>query len=305
MLTIHLQKSGIYFPKPHQTAFPFGDRIGCPILNVQCSKSEVKPQTNIVSSSSTWTPPTPPPGKFTPPASPEMRLPLPKTPREKNPISESPKSPNIIPPRGRPRADVVNLLIEEGASSCCSIRCDICNRVFPREKSLQAHKRTHSGERPYTCDFPNCGKAFVQSGQLKTHQRLHTGEKPFICTAENCTTRFTHANRHCPLHPCASLKREHTDIPLKEVLLNENTEPNEYKFAVLQWLEKYEREREERNPAKMEDRETKRKQQKEVEREQVSQRKKARIEAKRRMSEQREKWFGAMALVQLAENFMS
>ena len=84
--------------------------------------------------------------------------------------------------RGRPRAEVINHLIIEGSSSRSSIRCDICQRVFPREKSLQAHKRIHTGEKPYACDYPSCGKAFTQSGQLKTHQRLHTGEKPFICT---------------------------------------------------------------------------------------------------------------------------
>lgn len=84
--------------------------------------------------------------------------------------------------RGRPRAEIINNLIIEGSSSQSSIRCDICHRVFPREKSLQAHKRIHTGEKPYCCDYPSCGKAFTQSGQLKTHQRLHTGEKPFICT---------------------------------------------------------------------------------------------------------------------------
>lgn len=103
--------------------------------------------------------------------------------------------------RGRPRADTVRELINEGESSSSRIRCNICNRVFPREKSLQAHKRTHTGERPYPCDYPDCGKAFVQSGQLKTHQRLHTGEKPFVCSEKACGSRFTHANRHCPKHP--------------------------------------------------------------------------------------------------------
>ena len=48
--------------------------------------------------------------------------------------------------RGRPRADTVRDLISAGEHSSSRIRCNVCNRVFPREKSLQAHKRTHTGE---------------------------------------------------------------------------------------------------------------------------------------------------------------
>ena len=48
--------------------------------------------------------------------------------------------------RGRPRADQINSLMVKGAQRESSIRCKICRRVFPREKSLQAHMRTHTGE---------------------------------------------------------------------------------------------------------------------------------------------------------------
>lgn len=135
--------------------------------------------------------------------------------------------------RGRPRAEVISNLIIEGSSSHSSIRCETCNRVFPREKSLQAHKRIHTGEKPYCCDYPACGKAFTQSGQLKTHQRLHTGEKPFICTIEGCNSRFTHANRHCADHPNASLRRCH-ELALQPLLSQAENSPD-----VLRWLEKY------------------------------------------------------------------
>nr|XP_027193737.1 zinc finger protein 367-like [Dermatophagoides pteronyssinus] len=109
--------------------------------------------------------------------------------------------------RGRPRNEDISNLILTGSNSLSSIKCDICHRTFPREKSLQAHLRTHTGERPYRCDFSGCGRAFAQSGQLRTHQRLHTGEKPFICRQQNCTNRFTHPNRRCSIHPTVGVRR--------------------------------------------------------------------------------------------------
>ncbi|KAK3090262.1 hypothetical protein FSP39_010495 [Pinctada imbricata] len=136
--------------------------------------------------------------------------------------------------RGRPRADVVNSLIFKGTMSGSSIRCEVCNRVFPREKSLQAHMRTHTGERPYNCDYPGCDKAFCQSGQLKTHQRLHTGEKPFMCSEQGCPSRFTHANRHCAEHPYATLVRIKLDGSLQDLMALRDQETNN---AVREWLD--------------------------------------------------------------------
>lgn len=83
--------------------------------------------------------------------------------------------------RGRPKLDTIKSMMSTESILNSSIRCNLCNRVFPREKSLQAHIRTHTGEKPYECDYPGCMRKFTQSGQLRTHQRLHTGEKPFVC----------------------------------------------------------------------------------------------------------------------------
>ncbi len=44
--------------------------------------------------------------------------------------------------RGRPRADVITHLIYQGSSSPSGIKCKVCNRVFPREKSLQVGAKT-------------------------------------------------------------------------------------------------------------------------------------------------------------------
>lgn len=143
--------------------------------------------------------------------------------------------------RGRPRADVINHLILEGSSSPSEIKCKACYRVFPREKSLQAHMRTHTGEKPYKCDYPGCSRAFTQSGQLKTHQRLHAGEKPFVCPAHGCQNRYTHANRTCPVHPYSKPIRSADVVLHPAAALAGETNP-----AVISWLHNYRREREEK-----------------------------------------------------------
>ncbi|NWH94027.1 ZN367 protein, partial [Aegithalos caudatus] len=203
--------------------------------------------------------------------------------------------------RGRPRADTVRDLISEGEHSSSRIRCNICNRVFPREKSLQAHKRTHTGERPYLCDYPDCGKAFVQSGQLKTHQRLHTGEKPFVCSENGCLSRFTHANRHCPKHPYARLKREE----FTDRLSKKQTADNK---AVAEWLAKYWETREQRAPALKTKaiQKTDQEQQDPMEylqsdEEDDEEKNSAHSAARHRcLQEQRERMHGALALIELA-----
>lgn len=53
--------------------------------------------------------------------------------------------------RGRPRSEALTTLMIEGSTSPSSIKCSYCNRVFPREKSLQAHLRTHTGQNE--CNF--------------------------------------------------------------------------------------------------------------------------------------------------------
>ncbi|KAL1425313.1 hypothetical protein MTO96_019287 [Rhipicephalus appendiculatus] len=138
--------------------------------------------------------------------------------------------------RGRPRLDTITSLIREGSSSPSNIKCKVCNRVFPRDKSLQAHMRTHTGEKPYVCDFPGCKRAFAQSGQLKTHQRLHTGEKPFICSEPECGQRFTHSNRRCNAHPFAVLRRDDASTAVAGNAEDTQANCENQSEAVTRWL---------------------------------------------------------------------
>ena len=35
--------------------------------------------------------------------------------------------------------------------------------------------------RPFVCQHPGCGRAFRQKSNLKSHGKTHTGERPFAC----------------------------------------------------------------------------------------------------------------------------
>ncbi|CAN8004009.1 unnamed protein product [Ixodes hexagonus] len=219
------------------------------------------------------------------PGGPSSRSPDPDGPRTPQGAGDSMR-------RGRPRLDTITSLILEGSSSPSSIKCDICNRVFPREKSLQAHLRTHTGEKPYICDYPDCSRAFAQSGQLKTHQRLHTGEKPFSCTEEGCPHRFTHANRHCPDHPYALLQRDNGSTLQLEGADSENRSE-----AVLRWLKKYELEKKDRTSSKARQRKLKRDLEDQAEKDAPQL-----LTKKAACGDVRERMLGALALMELAAN---
>ena len=58
--------------------------------------------------------------------------------------------------------------------------CDFCEKKFSVKENLQVHRRIHTKERPYKCEV--CGRAFEHSGKLHRHMRIHTGERPHKCS---------------------------------------------------------------------------------------------------------------------------
>ncbi|KIY63878.1 hypothetical protein CYLTODRAFT_425740 [Cylindrobasidium torrendii FP15055 ss-10] len=66
-------------------------------------------------------------------------------------------------------------------------KCPQCSFEAPRSSELERHIRTHTGERPFVCDWPDCNYAASQPGNLSRHRRVHTGERPYACDWPDCT----------------------------------------------------------------------------------------------------------------------
>ncbi|KAG0443648.1 hypothetical protein HPB47_014678 [Ixodes persulcatus] len=66
--------------------------------------------------------------------------------------------------------------------------CEWCPRRFGQHCNLARHRRTHTGERPYAC--PLCPRAFAEKAKMQGHLKTHTKEKPFECAV--CHHRFAY-----------------------------------------------------------------------------------------------------------------
>lgn len=66
-------------------------------------------------------------------------------------------------------------------------QCNVCQKAFSQQGNLFNHSRIHNNPRNFTCEV--CGKSFNQKATLKDHSLLHSGEKPYVCSI--CGLAFT------------------------------------------------------------------------------------------------------------------
>ncbi|XP_075882540.1 zinc finger protein 335-like isoform X3 [Nelusetta ayraudi] len=80
--------------------------------------------------------------------------------------------------------------------------CPVCHKVYPMQKRLTQHMKTHSSEKPHMCD--KCGKSFKKRYTFKMHLLTHVqslGDSKFKCefcdyTCENKKLLLNHQMSH-------------------------------------------------------------------------------------------------------------
>ncbi|KAJ2722151.1 hypothetical protein GGI07_003487 [Coemansia sp. Benny D115] len=55
--------------------------------------------------------------------------------------------------------------------------CTVCQKMFARPSTLATHMHSHTGEKPYQCNWDSCGKKFSVMSNLRRHQRIHERQR--------------------------------------------------------------------------------------------------------------------------------
>ena len=66
-----------------------------------------------------------------------------------------------------------------------------CDKTFKHKSLMILHARTHTGDKPFKCQF--CEQRFITKGNKKDHERRHLNLKLFEC--DGCKIQFYRSNQ--------------------------------------------------------------------------------------------------------------
>eukprot|EP00106_Octopus_bimaculoides_P008495 XP_014775937.1 PREDICTED: zinc finger protein 98-like [Octopus bimaculoides] len=87
--------------------------------------------------------------------------------------------------------------------------CDICGKTFTRSAHVTYHKQSHTDEKPHHCEI--CGETFPETGILSHYKSVHPGENPFHC--DTCGKTFSDEYSltcHKPIHTNIKVDAKHS-----------------------------------------------------------------------------------------------
>ncbi|ORX59700.1 hypothetical protein DM01DRAFT_245277, partial [Hesseltinella vesiculosa] len=81
----------------------------------------------------------------------------------------------------------------KGLYYCEWENCTRDRKPFSKRHKMHNHFRTHTGEKPFLCDYPDCQKRFSRLDSLATHSKIHSNVRPYACPVPQCTKAYFHA----------------------------------------------------------------------------------------------------------------
>jgi len=116
----------------------------------------------------------------------------------------------------------------EAQANIVPLRCHECGKMFTRQMRYDEHLRTHTGERPYICNFADCNKTFIRKTHVERHVLTHLDVKPVACSA-GCGKTFTtlqKMRKHLTSHDrqCTECNRKFKSESLYDLHMRFHTE---------------------------------------------------------------------------------